>query len=468
MARNERGHGRRRWRLATRGLGALVVGGSLLLAAIPGAQADTDFGGFQAFTAASGARATYSVGGFVIAEPIDAGGPVAQATLDSLAGRAFGSVPYPGDAAIRYPGYVALATGSAPPGYPLFAEAQYPQTPEGSYADPSGSLTLGAKTGADSSTGTAAIRAGSADAPASNSLASTSIKKEEGKLVATAESVDRGINVGGALQIGTLVSSSVTTYTPGAQPTTETTLRIEGGRAGEQSFGFGPSGLTLSSTNVPLPGRDGLAALNKALEPAGLVISFAEPVPVTGGAQAAGLVIEKRADLPGAGPGVFRLRFGQATAGIVIEGGMAAPAAPGAASPLPVAEPAGPGADGGSPAVDPASADSPAAPLAAIASGGSEFGERMGQGPTAADGAFPASESAAAAGPPDSTDQPASSAPRRSGGSVAVLPVARAATASGLFADDGDKAVLGAITAVALLGFGAAVLWRRGMAQWTS
>jgi hypothetical protein len=51
---------------------------------------------------------------------------------------------------------------------------------------------------------------------------------------------------------------------------------------------------------------------------------------------------------------------------------------------------------------------------------------------------------------------------------VAVLPVARAATASGLFTDDGDKAVLGAITAVALLGFGTAVLWRRGMSQWTS
>lgn len=465
MARKERGHDRRRWRLATQGLGAVVVGGSLLLAAIPGAHADTDFGGFQAFTAASGARATYSVGGFAIAEPIDTGGPVAQATLDSLAGRAFGSVPYPGDAAVRYPGYVALATGSAPPGYPLFVEAQYPQTPEGTYADPSGSLTLGAKTGAESSTGTAAIRAGSAEAPASDSLASTSIKKDEGKLVATAQSVDRGINIGGALQIGTLVSSSVTTYTPGAQPTTETTLRIEGGRAGEQSFGFGPGGLTLSSTNVPLPGRDGLATLNKALEPAGLVISFAQPVPINGGAQAAGLVVEKRADLPGAGPGVFRLRFGQATSGIVIEGGVPAGAAPGAASPLPVAEPAGPDADGSSPAVDPASADSPAAAQADIASGASEFAGSPDRGSTAADGASPGSEITAPAGVTDSTDQPA---PGRSGGSVAVLPVARAATASGLFTDDGDKAVLGAITAVALLGFGTAVLWRRGMSQWTS
>src|SRR5439155_4084787 len=142
------------------------------------------------------------------------------------------------------------------------------------------------------------------------SAATTAVKRDSDKLVATAESVDRGIDVGGALQIGTIVSRAVTTYSPGGQPTTETTLRIEGGRAGGQSFAYGPGGLTVASSGVPVPARDGLAALNKALAPAGLVLSFADAVPITGGAQSAGLVAEKQADIPGGGPGRFRLRFG--------------------------------------------------------------------------------------------------------------------------------------------------------------
>src|SRR2546423_11776479 len=101
-------------RIALRGLWVVVIGGSLFLGLVPGAHADgdVDFGGFQAFTAASGVRGTYSVKGFAVAEPLDLGAPVAQSALDSLAGRAFASIPYPGDAAGRYPGYLALATRS--------------------------------------------------------------------------------------------------------------------------------------------------------------------------------------------------------------------------------------------------------------------------------------------------------------------------------------------------------------------
>ena len=457
MARNE----------LARGVAALAVGGSLLLGLVPGAHAEADFGGFQAFTGASGVRGTYSVGGFAISEPIDLGAPVAQATLDSLAGRAFGSVPYPGDTAIRYPGYVALATGSAPPGYPLFVEAQYPQSPEGGFADPSGRMTLTAKAASDSSTGTAAIRGGAEDAPPA-SAATTAVKREGDKLIATAESVDRGIDVGGALQIGTVISRSVTTYSPGAQPTTETTLRIEGGRAGEQSFAYGPGGLTVASAGVPIPARDGLAALNKALEPAGLILSFADAVPITGGAQSAGLVVEKQADIPGGGPGRFRLRFGQASSAVVIEGSAAPAASAAPVSPVPVDQP--PGSDPNNPPApsDAAAATYSASPLVDAVTGAEGYPAPALPLSPGSDGVA-STATASTSGPSTSTaDQAAFAREAAQPGTVAVLPAARAASASGLFDDNGDRVLFGAITAVALLGVGTAMLWRRGMSQWTS
>jgi len=458
LARHELTSRGRVRRIAARGVGAVVIGGSLVLGLVPGAHADGDFGGFQAFTAASGVRATYSVGGFAIAEPLDLGAPVAQATLDSLAGRAFGSVPYPGDTAVRYPGYVALATGSAPPGYPLFVEAQYPQNPDGAFADPSGRLSLAAKAAADSSAGTATIR-GAGDAPPASS-ATTSVKRDDNTLVATAESVDRGIDVGGALQVATVVSRAVTTYSPGGQPTTETSLRMDGGKAGDLTFGYGPKGLTVASAGVPLPARDGLAALNKALAPAGLALSFADAVPITGGAQSAGLVVEKQADVPGGGPGRFRLRFGQATSAVIIEGTAAPATAAGPASPVPVGE---------SPAPSPPASESGATPVVDAATAGSAGpADFLPNSPASDGGTVPAtaSTSGSPSGSPDEVAlAPGTVAP---GGTVAVLPAARAAAATGLFNDHGDRAVFGAITAVALLGLGMAMLWRKGMSQWIS
>src|SRR2546429_627959 len=98
-----------------------------------------------------GLSSRYSTADPAIRPPVDRGARVAQAALDSLVGRAFASAPYPGDTAVRYPGYVALATGSAPPGYPLFVEAKHPQSPENAFADPTGHLTLAAKAAADGS-----------------------------------------------------------------------------------------------------------------------------------------------------------------------------------------------------------------------------------------------------------------------------------------------------------------------------
>ena len=70
-------------------------------------------GSFQAAAIAEGVRYTVTVPGAPLSDQIaDAGGPVAQASLDSLGtSRGFASLPYPGDTATGLPGLVAGFTG---------------------------------------------------------------------------------------------------------------------------------------------------------------------------------------------------------------------------------------------------------------------------------------------------------------------------------------------------------------------
>src|SRR2546423_13790743 len=64
-------------------------------AALGGAAAEADEGsqafGFQGFTAASSLRLSYEIPGYIAPRPIDGAGPIAEATLDALAGGGFAS-----------------------------------------------------------------------------------------------------------------------------------------------------------------------------------------------------------------------------------------------------------------------------------------------------------------------------------------------------------------------------------------
>src|SRR2546423_14982330 len=92
-------------------------------AALGGAAAEADEGsqafGFQGFTAASSLRLSYEIPGYIAPRPIDGAGPIAEATLDALAGRGLpppspsrggrGEQPAAGDRGAR----------AQPPGHPL-------------------------------------------------------------------------------------------------------------------------------------------------------------------------------------------------------------------------------------------------------------------------------------------------------------------------------------------------------------
>src|SRR2546423_2570514 len=96
-------------------------------AALGGAAAEADEGsqafGFQGFTAASSLRLSYEIPGYIAPRPIDGAGPIAEATLDALAGRSFASLPYPGDDGVNYPALFNGASGQTPPRYPFLARA---------------------------------------------------------------------------------------------------------------------------------------------------------------------------------------------------------------------------------------------------------------------------------------------------------------------------------------------------------
>src|SRR5882724_4013701 len=99
----------------------------------PPAQADDAGLRYQAFATADGLRLGLLIpGASAVDQIIDAGGPVAQAVLNSLGTSAgFASQPYPGELVLIGPGLGATLLGlPQPPSYPFIAASRHPSTPE--------------------------------------------------------------------------------------------------------------------------------------------------------------------------------------------------------------------------------------------------------------------------------------------------------------------------------------------------
>lgn len=143
----------------------------LALASLPlAAGADTAGRAFVAGSQATGVFVRYGIPGFTTVESfVDSGGPVAQSVLDStVTSASFASFPYPGSNAMAFPGLVAFATGTAPPGYPLHADAQHPTKPGQAVGDPNGPYSLSAAASSTSTTSGKGISSGSVRATATS------------------------------------------------------------------------------------------------------------------------------------------------------------------------------------------------------------------------------------------------------------------------------------------------------------
>lgn len=287
-------------------MGILMIAGT---AGIQPAGAITEVG-FVAGASGQGFRSTYMVPGqFVVEEIWDFGGPVAQARLDPSGGAAYGSLPFPGEAAIVAPGLVANLAGlPSPPAYPFHASAQYPSTPSSAVSDPSGNYTLEAKADDNSATATALSRGGPKDAAVASSEARTSIHNGTEGVVAKAETVAKGLTFGaGALTIGSAVSTSESKLAASGTPV-------------ERSSKLTLTGMEVAGTPVGM-GSDGIddKAANDALKAAGISVRIAHQSQGESGATADVLEVRVQHPLPsGGGQGTMVYRFGGASTRIAI------------------------------------------------------------------------------------------------------------------------------------------------------
>jgi hypothetical protein len=455
--------------------GALLAVSALLMVVQGGAAKaeGSDLGGFSALAVASGQRVTLTVTQFlVIQEFFDGAGPVAQSTMDPQSGgESFGSFPYPGSTALQYPAFVALGTGTTPPGYPFYVKAD---TNEGekSLADPTETYRLHAKADREMAESLARLRGSAGDAGQAGSVSTTSIKQEGGKLVATAESLTDGQAIG-PLRIASVHSKSVTTFVPGeSAPKTTTEMRLDGGAVGDQRFSFGPKGLTVTETAVPVPVSEGLAALNDALKPSGLSVRFLDPEPITGGAQAGTFEVTATRDIAGSGAGVLRTRFGQATSAIVPGGDYLSSLPPVESSAGPEPSPIqatspDPGDDrsSGSGIVSDASPSGPG--LLGVDLG---LGATGGSASDASSGSTFAGAAGAVSAPAQSGDNFVASAPEvdvasSAGGTPSAVGARRLAATAIPRAVDGIYSAVAWAT-IGVLAF--SLIWRQGARKWTS
>jgi hypothetical protein len=305
------------------------------------ASGEAQLGGFVAAASAQAVRVTFEADGFLIVRSlVDSGGPVSQAVVNSIDGQSFASLPYPGETPLSGPGLIAANGGPTLPSYPFYVSATS-NNPEQKFSDPSGAYTLAATVADGQATGDAKLGAGGQDAIATSGRTVAAAGVVADTVTAKGETTVEGITLGGgALRVASVRSRSVTTYSAGAaKPETLTSLIVEGGQAGGTSFAYGPEGLTVASAGMPLPAKQGIEAINKALEPAGISIRFVGTGDVPGGRSADALEVAQTGTLPTGGHGIVRLRFGGATTGITVGGSDTALVPP---SPEPSVEPVTP------------------------------------------------------------------------------------------------------------------------------
>ena len=450
-------------------LAAVLVVGAALGGAVAEAEEGSQSFGFQGYTAASSLRLSYEIPGYIAPRPIDGAGPIAEATLDALAGKSFASLPYPGDDGVNYPALVNVAIGQTPPGYPFYAVANSDQ-PESQVADPSNTFVLTAKVAPQLATSEGKFRPSGGETVMSGATSKTSVVASGEEVVATAESLSEGIRIGD-LTIGSVRSKSVTVYKPGAQPVTTSETLVEGGKVGETSFSFGPKGLTVAQNAVPIPAGESLATLNKTLGPAGLSVSFADVTELVGGKQTAAFVVRSQhpSPVPGAKEGILTLRFGQALSGVVaadtaapIDTGLGTET--GASNP----EPASGGAD------VPAGHPEPTAPAVDTSTSGAAGGSALSSdissglspgfsGSTSSSGAA-GSESASLSG---DTSGALGGTPFEQA-VPAPAPVVRAGTSLASSNSASASPLYGVLALAGLLFIAVSSVWRKGGQKWTS
>ena len=247
---------------------ALTLGGTL----IPTAHAADGFQGtFGAVAAADAVRVTWVVPHAPASDTVlDAGGPSAQAALDSIGGsQAYASFPYPGENAVTAPALIAGASGGKInlPAYPFWVGSSYPIAPKAESG--SGPYSIKAESSDTASTASASVGLASGDQASmglARSSASTTTAPEAVTSEATTEVTAFAV---GPLTIGQVLSRAKTVFSGAGALTRDADTQVTGMKVGDTAVALTAKGLVIGSSPVPAdpkPVEDALAAAKIGLE----------------------------------------------------------------------------------------------------------------------------------------------------------------------------------------------------------
>lgn len=305
----------RRWAAA---LAAAAFGLVATVTALPltaaSAQESVPGGAYAGVAAADGLRVTYEVDGFLVVERfVDAGAPVAQASVSATESIGFASAPYPGDLVTAAPILLSGRFGAPVPDYPLVASTQYPTREE--HAVDEGVVRLASQSTASSSTAT-----GEAGGPDDETVtvgvtrAGAEVIHDEatGAVTSAASTTTESFVVAGVLRIGRVSSAARVVDTPDGEPQRESSLDVGEVTIAGQSVALTENGLALPGSGAPLP--DGSPLLN-ALTDHGIAVRYLAAEETPAGVVAAGVEVRVEHPVPGApSPAVAVYRFGRASA----------------------------------------------------------------------------------------------------------------------------------------------------------
>lgn len=263
----------RRAGVASLALG-LIVGASRTA----GAEGGGFVGKYAGVASANGVRVTLDVTNSLSRNPVDGGGPTAEAKLDSLGGStAFASHPFPGEIPVSGPGVASgLIAATFPqlgevslPGYPFYVESRHPLSPSAEATGPGQSLAAHSDASSSSSRASGGFGTPSGSGGFSRSAASVTSTVE--RVQATAQSMVQAF-VAGPLTIGEVVSMATVTLLPDGQLERRGDILVSGVTVAGVPVEITDDGVTASEHHIPFPSMEAIAG---ALGQAKITVSIA-------------------------------------------------------------------------------------------------------------------------------------------------------------------------------------------------
>lgn len=245
---------------------------------------------FSGVSDASGVRINLTATGLPLTNtPVDGGGPTATSTADSVGGgQGYAAMPDPGQFLTSISGLAKGLLASGAVGLPPIPTSALPPIPNYPFYVTASSLNASDSIGdgtpyqiktscTDSScSATAVTGLGLTGAKAALLTSSSSVgPTSDGGALATATTSITGIDLG-LVKIGKIASSATETMSPSGVITPTTSLSITALSIGGIDVGINTSGLTIGSTNVPMP-LSLSDALAKVLKLAGITLTIQAP-----------------------------------------------------------------------------------------------------------------------------------------------------------------------------------------------